>query len=80
MKWSQEELGLFIGKYGQATHANVVGRWERGMDSPSPAKRCALAKLATKHYHEDLAAMFRAPIVAWHLLAHVLPTEPKEKR
>lgn len=78
MKCSQEELGRFIEKHGQPTHADVIGRWERGRESPSPAKRCALAKLAAKHRHEDLAAMFRAPIVAWHLVA-VLPKDPNQK-
>ena len=35
----------------------------------------ALARIATKRGHEDLARRFRAPVVAWHLVA-TLRTEP----
>ncbi len=79
MDWSQEQLGMQIGKQGQPTHVNVIGRWERGAESPSPTKRCALAKLAAKHEHEDLAALFRAPIVAWRLVSLCLPKGTDER-
>ena len=35
----------------------------------------ALVKIVTKRGHEDLAKRFRAPVVAWHLVAR-LRTEP----
>jgi hypothetical protein len=43
----------------------MISRWERHLDAPSPSNRMALAKLAEKHGHPDLAAIFRAtPAVA----------------
>ena len=77
-EWSQTELARAIDKQGhnrRATDYMTIGRWERGIDSPSPTKRMALAKIATKRGHEDLAKRFRAPVVAWHLVA-TLRTEP----
>jgi transcriptional regulator with XRE-family HTH domain len=61
LEWSQTELARAIDKQGQnrrATDYMTIGRWERGIDSPSPAKRMALAKISTKRGHEDLAKRF----------------------
>jgi transcriptional regulator with XRE-family HTH domain len=74
LAWSQEELAAAISKHGQHTHASAVSRWERGVETPYPEKRSILAKIAAKDEHEDLAALFRAPIVAWRLVA-VLPKD-----
>jgi hypothetical protein len=40
----------------------MISKWEHGIDGPSPSHRMALAKIAAKHGHTDLAAIFRAPI------------------
>jgi transcriptional regulator with XRE-family HTH domain len=78
LEWSQTELARAIDKHGNKTKTTdymTISRWERGIDSPSPAKRMALARIAAKHGHEDLAKRFRAPVVAWQLVA-TLRTEP----
>jgi len=78
LEWSQTELARAIDKQGSKTKTTdymTISRWERGIDSPSPAKRMALARIAAKRGHEDLAKRFRAPVVAWHLVA-TLRTEP----
>lgn len=72
LEWSQAELAHAIDKHGGKTSATdymTISRWERAIDSPSPTKRMALAKIAAKRGHEDLAKRFRAPVVAWHLVA-----------
>ena len=77
-EWSQTELAHAIDKHGSKTKTTdymTISRWERGIDSPSPAKRMALAKIATKRGHKDLAKRFRAPVVACHLVA-ALRTAP----
>jgi transcriptional regulator with XRE-family HTH domain len=78
LQWSQTELARAIDKHSGKTSRTdymTISRWERGIDSPSPAKRMALAKISTKRGHEDLAKRFRAPVVAWHLVA-TLRTHP----
>jgi len=72
LEWSQTQLAHAIDKHSGKTETTdymTISRWERGIDSPSPAKRMALAKIAAKRGHEDLAKRFRAPIVAWQLVA-----------
>ena len=59
------------GNKAKTTDYMTISRWERGIDSPSPAKRMALAKIAAKRGHEDLAALFHAPVVAWRLVANL---------
>jgi transcriptional regulator with XRE-family HTH domain len=78
LEWSQTEMAQAIDKHGdkaKTTDYMTVSRWERGIDAPSPAKRMALAKIAAMRGHEDLAKRFRAPVVAWQLVA-TLRTEP----
>ena len=78
LEWSQTELARAIDKQRCKTSTTdymTISRWERAIDSPSPPKRMALAKIAAKRGHEDLAKRFRAPVVAWHLVA-ALRTEP----
>jgi DNA-binding transcriptional regulator YiaG len=75
MKLSQLEMAALITKHGSATHPETVSKWERGVDGPSPAKRFALAKIASGASSEDLAELFRAPIIAWRLVGRVLPWE-----
>src|ERR1017187_3819852 len=50
LEWSQTELARAIDKQGRGakvTDYMTISRWERGIDSPSPAKRMALAKIST---------------------------------
>lgn len=72
LEWSQLELAHAIDKHGVRTtdHA-TVSRWERGVESPSPGHRTALAKIADKHRHEGLGDIFRASIIAWRLVARL---------
>jgi hypothetical protein len=79
LEWSQAEIGQALSKYGQATHRFTVSRWERGLETPYPEKRAALAKIADSAGHEDLAAIFRAPIVAWRLVGRLRPVQREEK-
>ncbi len=67
LQWSQEQLGQAIGKIGKygrrgTSDHMTISRWERGLRAPSPAKLVMLARIATKHRHSDLAAIFRAPL------------------
>ena len=72
MEWSQVELAHAIDKHGaRKTDHGTVSRWERGGESPSPAHRTALAKIAEKHKHDGLADIFRAPTIAWRLVARL---------
>lgn len=73
---SQPELARTIDKHsgrsknsGPMTHQQTISAWENGAGAPSPRHRMALAKISAKHGHEDLAALFRAPVVAWQLVA-----------
>lgn len=74
LEWSQQEMAARIDKVmgrasGVSTQQPVISRWENGIDAPSQVHRAALAKIAEKHGHEDLAGIFRAPLVAWQLVA-----------
>jgi hypothetical protein len=77
MRWGQADLARQITKQG--TRARValepdretISRWEHGEQAPSPIYRMALARVASKHGQEDLAELFRAPIIAWRLVGHV---------
>ena len=66
MHWTQKRLAGKIDKISRrkpgepVTHVQRISRWERHLDAPSPSHRLALAKLAEKHGHPDLAAIFRA--------------------
>lgn len=72
MEWSQVELAHAIDKHGASTTGHgTVSRWERGVESPSPGHRAALAKIAEKHKHEGLADIFRASTIAWRLVARL---------
>ena len=72
MEWSQVELAHAIDKHGVGTTDPwTISRWERGVESPSPGHRTALAKIAEKHKHHGLADIFRAPTIAWRLVARL---------
>lgn len=72
MEWSQAELAHAIDKHcARTTDPGTVSRWERGIESPSPAHRMALAKIAAKHKHDGLADIFRGSITAWRLVARL---------
>jgi hypothetical protein len=66
MQWTQERLASNITKIsgrkfgGQRTYMQTISQWERPLESPSLLRRMALGKLAEKHGHSDLAAVFRA--------------------
>jgi hypothetical protein len=68
--WTQEELSAALdkslGRKGSggsvSWQGTMISKWEHGIDGPSPSHRMALAKIAVKHGHTDLAAIFRAPI------------------
>jgi transcriptional regulator with XRE-family HTH domain len=77
LEWSQEQLAEALSKARQPTHPLTVSRWERGVEAPCPEKRSSLAKIATKAGHEDLAALFRAPMVAWQLAGYLARREAK---
>jgi hypothetical protein len=84
MQWTQERLASKITKIsgrkagGQRTYMQTISQWERHLESPSPLHRMALGKLAEKHGHPDLAAVFRAtPEVALALVMN-LWRPPKE--
>ena len=63
---------------GPRTYTQTISQCERHLESPSPSHRIALAKLAEKHGHPDLAAVFRAtPEVALALVMN-LWKPPKE--
>src|SRR5690242_8688922 len=78
LNWSQEDLADKMRKHGRPLHGPTVCKWEKGKDSPSPENRMVLAKLSTKEGHEDLAALFRAPIVAWRLVALLPRTDERQ--
>lgn len=66
------ELAHGIDKHGaRKTDHGTISRWERGVESPSPGHRAALAKIAAKHKHDGLADIFRAPTIAWRLVARL---------
>lgn len=72
MRWSQKELAgqMNKGNHGHATHKDTISGWERREWSPSARNLLVLAKIAARHGHEDLAAIFRAlPAAAWELAA-----------
>ena len=77
MKWGQLELARQIGGHGEGGGAmsepspEVISRWENYTQSPSPVYRAALARIAAESKYEDLAEMFRAPMIAWRLVGHV---------
>ncbi len=77
MRWGQKDLACEISKHGVrakvklAPDQRAVSRWERGAIAPSPLARMALARIAMKYKHEDLAQLFRAPVSAWRLVGHV---------
>ena len=72
LEWSQVELAHAIHKHGaRTTDHGTVSRWERGVESPSPGHRTALAKIAEKHKQEGLADIFRASITCWRLVARL---------
>jgi transcriptional regulator with XRE-family HTH domain len=78
MKWSQEDLAHQISQHGNRVglmlepSVGMISRWEHGEQAPSPAYRMALARIAGKSEGtEDLAELFRAPMISWHLVAHV---------
>ena len=80
MQWTQERLasnitkisGRKAGGLAGGTYMQTISQWERHPESPSPSHRMALAKLADKHGHPDLAAVFRAaPEVALVLVMNL---------
>jgi transcriptional regulator with XRE-family HTH domain len=72
MGWSQVELAHAIDKHcARTTDHGTISRWERGIESPSPAHRRALAKIAEKHKHDGLADIFRASTISWRLVARL---------
>ncbi len=77
MQWGQADLACEISKQGLWAQAGTepnretISRWEHGQQAPSPVHRMALAKVATKYKHEDLAELFRAPISSWRLVGTV---------
>jgi transcriptional regulator with XRE-family HTH domain len=84
MQWTQERLASRITKIGSRkaggprTYMQTISQWERYLESPSPSHRMALSKLAEKHGHPDLVAVFRAtPEVALALVMN-LWRPPKE--
>jgi transcriptional regulator with XRE-family HTH domain len=79
-QWSQRDLAAALTKRGSRTHEDTVSKWERGLESPCPAKRRALSLIAEDAGSARLAAILRAPIIAWHLLSHLLPEEEKAGR
>lgn len=78
MNWGQEDLARQINRHGArpgsllASTKQMISGWENGEHAPSPVYRAALGRIAEKHEAtEDLAAVFRAPTIAWRLVAHV---------
>ena len=78
MRWTRKKLAGKIDRISHrrtgdpVTHVQKISRWERRLDAPSPSHRMALAKLAEKHGHPDLAAIFQAsPEVALALILNV---------
>jgi hypothetical protein len=66
------ELAHAIDKHGErTTDHRTIGRWERGIESPSPGHRTALARIAEKHKHDGLADIFRASTISWRLVARL---------
>ena len=68
MHWGQEDLALRLGEIMEAPDRFVISRWENCSQAPSPIYRVALARIAAKHKHDDLAETFRAPRSAWRLV------------
>ena len=88
MRWGQVDLAHHISRHGSrvgltlAPAQEMISRWERCEQAPSPVYRTALAKLAAEYGHDDLAELFRAPISAWWLVGYVKlgPREVTEPR
>jgi len=60
--WTQDDLAAALDKHlgkKRVTRQSTISKWEVGIDGPSPSHRMALAKIASKYEHEDLAAIFR---------------------
>jgi hypothetical protein len=83
MRWGQEDLANEMTRYAAkmgvpiTPHRNCVSRWENCDASPSAQHRMVLARIATKHKHEDLAEFFRAPVSAWRLVG-LMRNEPEQ--
>ncbi len=63
--WTQERLAAAVDKSlgrQRLTRHTTISKWEIGIDGPSPIHRMALAKIAAKQGHTDLASIFRAPV------------------
>ncbi len=77
MQWGQADLAREIRKQGGRANTGTkpnretISRWEHGQQSPSPEHRMALAKIAMKYKHEDLAQLFRMPMSAWRIVGTV---------
>lgn len=78
MRWGQEDLAQQISRHGGRAglmlgpSVGMISRWEHGEQAPSPAYRMALARIAAKDKAtEDLAELFRAPMISWQLVARL---------
>jgi hypothetical protein len=66
------ELAHAIDKHGErTTDYGTIGKCERGIESPSPGHRTALARIAEKHKRDGLADIFRASTISWRLVARL---------
>ncbi len=74
MRWGQEDLANEITKWAAKMRVPItptrrcILRWEHCETAPSAQHRMVLARIAAKHGHEDLAELFRAPVMAWRLV------------
>ena len=77
MRWGQMDLATELTKQGARAKIamtptqGTISRWEHGEQAPSAPHRMALARVAAKYGHEDLAEVFRAPVSAWRLVGRV---------
>lgn len=69
MKALRNRLGWSQGRLARAIDDDLdtgtVSRWERGLLTPQPKKREALARFAKRHGWSDIAAAFLQPFNEW---------------
>jgi len=80
LEWSQTELAHAIDKHGTRRRRPTTWQLAGGNGASTHRRRPSewLWRRSRPSGHEDLAALFRAPVVAWHLVA-TLRTEPVER-
>jgi len=68
MRWGQEDLAEQVKREALRARMKLepsqgtISRWEQRQQSPSPTYSMVLARLATRHGHDDLAERFRARV------------------